>query len=74
VTDAISRAIDTLRYPADDPTATAVIALAVVVLGLLVAVVLMAFASPGRKASSRQVSGADPVDSFEAADGVDCDA
>jgi hypothetical protein len=58
--------MDALRYPADDPTATAIVALAIAVLGLLVAVVLMAFASPGRQASSRQVSGADPVDSIDA--------
>lgn len=42
----IERALDALRYPADDPQATLVVVLAVVALGLLVAVLLMAIASP----------------------------
>lgn len=52
VSSLIDRAISALQYPADDPQATLVVVLAIVALGLLVAAVLMAIASPRQHTDS----------------------
>ena len=44
---ALERFLDTMRFPLDDPQQTLIAVLVTVVAGLLVAVVLIAIASPG---------------------------
>ncbi len=59
---AIDRLTDMLAYPADDPRATMLLMLAFVALGLLIAVVLLAVASPRRKAPETIEPEGVPVD------------
>lgn len=49
--DTIDRALHALAYPADNIQETLVVVLVVVALGLLLAVILMALASPGASRS-----------------------
>lgn len=49
VEDVIDRALHALAYPADNIQETLVVVLVVVAFGLLLAVILMALASPGAK-------------------------
>lgn len=58
------RLIDVLAHPADDPRATLLLLLASVALGLLIAVILMAVASPRRGSLDDHVSEG-PVDEIE---------
>lgn len=64
VEHSVERAVLALRFPTDDPGATALVALVIVVAGLLVAVAFMAFASPGRS-PARPEEPADAVDALE---------
>ncbi|MDO9108437.1 MAG: hypothetical protein Q7U89_05540 [Coriobacteriia bacterium] len=61
---ATQRLIDVLAHPADDPKATLLLMLASVALGLLIAVILMAVASP-RRGSFDNPESDDPVDDTE---------
>lgn len=48
----LDRAVDAIRYPTEDPQTTLVLVLAVAVIGMLVAVVFIALASPAERASA----------------------
>lgn len=61
---AIQTALDILAHPAEDPRATMLLMLAFVALGLLIAVVLLAIASPRRATP-------DDAEAFEAPDDPD---
>jgi len=67
VEQALDRATMILAYPADDPRATLLLMLAFVALGLLIAVVLLAVASPRRKAPDEGAPGNpdEPVDAVD---------
>ncbi|MHB9004045.1 MAG: hypothetical protein ACYC6C_08260 [Coriobacteriia bacterium] len=49
----VDRALDAIRYPTEDPQTTLVIVLGVAVLGMLIAVVFIALASPARRVTSK---------------------
>lgn len=63
----IEQAQRILAYPADDPRATLLLVLAFVALGLLIAVVLLAVASPRHAAPVDDVVGVtdEPIDEDE---------
>jgi len=64
VDQAIQTALDMLAHPAEDPRATMLFMLAFVALGLLIAVILLAIASPWRATPDTEVADA-PVDPSE---------
>lgn len=49
LTGVFERLVDAVRYPLDDPNQTLIAVLALVVAGLLVAIILIAVASPNRR-------------------------
>jgi hypothetical protein len=48
----LERVFDAIRYPTEDPQTTLVLVLTVAVVGMLVAVVFIALASPAERASA----------------------
>lgn len=48
----VDRALDAIRYPTEDPQTTLVLVLGVAVLGMLIAVVFIALASPAGRVTS----------------------
>lgn len=59
--DVLQRALHTLAYPTDDPNKTVLLVLAVVVFGVLVAVILMAIGSPRRESENESVTPDEPT-------------
>ncbi len=62
---AIARLQETLAYPAQDPRATLLLMLAFVALGMLIAVILLAIASPRRPAPESETLGELDADADE---------
>jgi len=60
----LDRVTTIIAYPADDPRATLLLMLAFVALGLLIAVVLLAVASP-RRTTPDEVTPANPDESSD---------
>jgi hypothetical protein len=48
----VDRALDAIKYPIEDPQTTLVLVLGIAVLGMLIAVVFIALASPAGRATS----------------------